>query len=269
MRALCFTVDLDRDVNIPIRGRSAAGSMDRGNGTSPRFVSSEKGTELLSEMLDSLGIRATFFAEARTIQNTDVSGYLSGHEVAMHGLDHEDYTGEKTSLRYDYGDLREFTERSISMIRDGVGRQPKGFRSPYMSPNEDMLSFLSEYGITYDSSYYAYADRRMAPYRLDSGLTEIPVPKSVDMNGSPITGYLWTMHEGTRRKEDFIDLASRVEDGAFVIATHSWHICETEKGALDDDEAGRNIEDIRSIIVALMDMGFRPMTMSEAATIRA
>jgi hypothetical protein len=57
-----FTVDLDRDVNFP-DGGNKAGSLDRGNGTAPRFTSSEKGAAILQEILDETGIKATFFAE--------------------------------------------------------------------------------------------------------------------------------------------------------------------------------------------------------------
>ena len=267
MRYLCITVDLDRDVNIPVRGSSAAGSIDRGAGTSPRFSSSGKGAELLVELFDSLGVKATFFAEARTLHRSGAFNFVKGHEVAMHGLDHEDFTGERTGMGYDYGDLREITERSISLIRDCIGMNPKGFRSPYTSPNEDMLSFLSEYGIVYDSSYYTYAGDSILPYRSEYGITEIPVPKSVDRSGEPITGYLWPMHEGTRDKEDFIDMADSLNEGVFVIATHSWHVCENQKGMLDDAGVKRNIDDIRSIVETLMDRGFDVISMYDASRI--
>ena len=264
MRTLCFTVDLDRDVNVPIPGSSAAGSMDRGEGTAPRFASCGKGAELLVEMLDSLDEEATFFSEARALHKSGAFNFVKGYEVAMHGLEHEDLSGEKTNIRYDYGDLREIAERSISLIRDCVGSQPKGFRSPYMSPNEDMLSFLGEYGIVYDSSYYSYMKGDMHPYRLESGLMEIPVPKSNDAAGNSITGYLWPMHEGKRPKEDFIRMADVLEDGTFVLATHSWHICETEKGILDPEDVRKNIEDIQWILETLLDDGFEMRTMSRS-----
>ena len=265
MKALCFTVDLDRDVNIPVKGRREAGSFDRGNGTQPRFESTVRGTELLVEMLDSLHIDATFFAEARALHSSGAYQYLDGYEVAMHGLDHEDLTGLKTGISLDYGELREIVERSISMIRDCTGMSPKGFRSPYMLANEDLLSFLPEYGITYDSSYYVYADSVVRPYRLDGGLLEIPVVKANDAFGNPITSYLWPVHEGKRPKEDIVSMARELDDGVFVLVTHSWHVCETQgSGKLDDDKVKENISSIRWILETLIDEGFRPMSMAEA-----
>ena len=75
MRRLCFTVDLDRDVNDAVIGKAAAISMDRGQGTEPRFSSSEKGAGIIMDLMDDLGMRCTFFAEARTLRKTDVVPY--------------------------------------------------------------------------------------------------------------------------------------------------------------------------------------------------
>ena len=56
MRTLCFTIDLDRDVNEPVPGSVCAASKDRGEGNAPRFTSSGRGTERLVGMLDDLGV---------------------------------------------------------------------------------------------------------------------------------------------------------------------------------------------------------------------
>ena len=264
-RTLCFTVDLDRDVNEPVFGSVSAGSKDFGAGNAPRFSSAAKGTEMIVEMLDGLGIKATFFAEARTLHRSGAFNLMSGHEVALHGMDHEDFTGEKTGIHMDEGDMREIIERSISLIRDCVGYQPKGFRSPYMNASDLLLWFLPEYGIRYDSSYYSYIKPEMRPYRLENNLIEIPVPKGSDPSGRSITSYLWPMHEGERKADDYIGLARQVEEGIFVLATHSWHICETYgKGVLDADGMRKNIDSVRQILETLQDDGFRICTMSES-----
>jgi peptidoglycan/xylan/chitin deacetylase (PgdA/CDA1 family) len=265
LRTLCFTVDLDRDVNEPVFGSVCAASKDRGEGNSPRFASAGKGTEKLVELFDELGIRATFFAEARTLHRSGAFSLIKGHEVALHGMDHEDFSGEKTGIHMDEGDMREIIERSISLIRDCVGYQPKGFRAPYMNADDTLMSFLPEYGIRYDSSYYAYVKPEMLPYRLENRAVEIPVIKGSDKDGRSITSYLWPMHEGERGPEDFIGLARQVEEGIFVLATHSWHICETYgKGKLDADGMRRNIDSVRHILETLEDDGFNIRTMSDS-----
>lgn len=91
-RSLCFTVDVDRDVNIPIKGMNKAGSMDRGSGKTPRYDSSAEGLRILTELLDEMGVKATYFAEGRTLMNIGAQA-LFGREVGIHGLDHEDMTG--------------------------------------------------------------------------------------------------------------------------------------------------------------------------------
>ncbi len=265
MRTLCFTVDLDRDVNEPVMGSVCAVSRDRGQGNAPRFSSSGRGTELLVEMLDDLGVKATFFAEARTLHRSGAFNFVKGHEVALHGMDHEDFSGEKTGIHMDEGDMREIIERSISLIRDCVGYQPKGFRAPYMNADDTLMSFLPEYGIRYDSSYYSYAEKEMLPYRLENRMVEIPAVKGNDRNGKQITSYLWPMHEGEREMHDFIDLARQIENGIFVLATHSWHICETYSGGILSDAAvEENLGKVRTILETLMDDGFRVSTMSDA-----
>ena len=264
-RTLCFTVDLDRDVNEPVMGSVCAASTDRGEGNSPRFTSCGKGTEKIVELLDELNIKATFFAEARALQRSGAFNYLKGQEVGLHGLEHEDFSGEKTGIHMDEGDMRDIIERAISLIRDCVGYQPKGFRTPYMNVNDALMSFLPEYGIRFDSSYYSYAGKEIRPYRLDNGMVEIPVPKGADKEGKAITSYLWPMHEGQRGPDDFIDMARQMEDGIFVLATHSWHICETySKGILDDKDVEKNIGDLRRILETLMDDGYTVRTMSES-----
>ena len=266
MRRLCFTVDMDRDVNDAAPGKYKAVSLDRGQGCEPRFTSSAKGTQVLLDLLDELGVKATFFAEATTLRNTRVGRSMSGHEVAFHGKDHEDFTGARTNINLGYGTMREITESGMSIIRDEVGYNPKGFRSPYMDPNEDMLEFLHEYGIEYDASRYVYAAADTDVYDAEYGLKEIPAVKARDKNGKTLTSYLWPMHEGKRSPADFVEMGDIIEDGTLVIATHTWHMAETrEGGVMDDAQVKANADSVRQVLTGLMDLGFRPMTMLEAS----
>lgn len=266
MRRLCFTVDLDRDVNDARIGSAAAISLDRGSGNAPRFASSEKGAGLIMDLMDDLGIRCTFFAEARTLRETGVGRTISKHEVGLHGLDHEDFTGNRTKVVLGYGEMREITERAMAIIRDDVGRSPRGFRSPYMDPNEEMLDFLHEYGIIYDSSRYEYVGRNTDVRPSEAyGLMEVPVAKAEDPNGKTITSYLWPMHEGKRGYRDFVDLGNRIYEGTYVVCTHSWHMAETrEGGPMDAEQIRRNYDSVRSVLSDLIDCGYVPQTCEEA-----
>jgi len=260
MRRLCFTVDVDRDVNECVPGRVDATSL---NEEEPRFTSSEKGVNIILDLLDEIGINATFFAEARTMGNINVS--FGNNEVAMHGFDHEDLTGEATGVHLSNDRIREIIQDSVNIIRDKTGRTPQGFRAPYMRTNENILEIISEMGMFYDSSLYAEIGRVFLPYDIGNGMTEIPVPFRTDVNGKKMYSYMWSMHEGLRTPEEFIEMAEIVYDGIFVIGTHSWHIVESRSGGMMDAEQMRNnIDNVRKIITSLLDKDFKAIKMIDS-----
>lgn len=264
-KAVCLTVDLDRDANIRLEGREAAGSIDRGAGTAPRYASTEKGLELLSGLLDELGIRITYFAEAETLGSIDCAGCLDGHEVGMHGFAHEDLTGGD-GAPLDAERLSDILGRSSDTVADIVGRRPRCFRAPYMKADARLLGMLPSFGVGFDSSEYAAVAPVSLPYSLGGGLTEVPVSEGRDASGRRITGYLWPMHEGRRGPQDFIDLSAGVSEGVFTIATHTWHLCEArERGVMDAEGIAANLANLREVLTGVMDEGFVPMTVPAAA----
>ena len=202
-----------------------------------------------------MGIKATFFAEASTLNNIDVN--LGKNEVAMHGLDHEDMTGEVSGIRLTDDELITIFNRSHTIIKDRTGKAPKGFRAPYMRTDERITAMLPSFRIVYDSSLYAPVGRTMHPYAVN-GITEVPVPSGTDAAGNKMTAYLWPMHEGRRKPEDYIEMAGAVEEGVFVIATHSWHMAETRSGGImDSAEIKMNCDNVSQIITTLLDSGFK------------
>lgn len=266
MRSVCFTIDLDRDANIPSSTGRGAVCTDLGNGTAPRFSSSRKGAELLAELFDELDVETTFFAEARTLFETEVSGAIQGHEIALHGLDHEDIMGKECGRPMEREDLRRTLSEAIDMIHDASGQRPSGFRAPYMRFDPAMYDVLHDLGIRYDSSEYTELSDDMHPYGITDEMVEIPVPKGYDRHGKRIAAYLWQMHEGRRNVDDYIEMAMRMKDGVFVMATHSWHITESaETGPLDADAVERNIDRIRRIVTSLQDDGFEFKRMDSIA----
>ena len=200
-RKLYFTVDADRDANIPIPGRVAAGSIDRGSGTGPRFSSSERGMSVLAELLDDIGIRGTFFMEGRTAEVTGCS-VLSGHCIGLHGYDHEDLLGRETGI---VPDVEDVLRRGYDAVSDVLSR-PTCFRAPYMAADDRVLETVRSLGIRADSSFYTDVGGPTDPYELQ-GMTEFPVPKARDAGGKVIAAYLWPMHEGRRVPEDYIRMA--------------------------------------------------------------
>ncbi|MCL1978954.1 MAG: polysaccharide deacetylase family protein [Methanomassiliicoccaceae archaeon] len=258
MRELCVTVDLDRDVNIRIPGSAAAGSIDRGSGTRPRFSSSQKGLSLLAELFDELALKATFFAEAATLSAVG-AGALSGHDVGIHGVDHEDIAAVQGAEG-----KRRIIEEAAAVVKDAVGRAPGCFRAPYMSADEETIGMLPEFGIFVDSSRYIKMSGSLIPERMSNGVWEIPVPEGIDAGGKKISAYLWPMHESKRGPEDYVELASIMDEGVFVIATHTWHIVESrERGMMTGAEVENNIGNVRKVLEGIMDMGMRPSTLTD------
>jgi len=247
-------VDVDRDVNLPVEGRIAAGSLDRGSGTAPRFSSSEKGLGILLDLFDEVGIRAVLFVEGRTAQKIDL-GSVSRHQIGFHGMDHEDLTGKSTGVEFDDFALEDVLRQGYDSVRDKAGKV-ECFRAPYMSADDRILSHVSSLGVGYDSSFYA-APGDCAPHMHPSGIKEFPVPEGRDETGKKMAAYLWPMHEGRRGPSDYIWQAGTV-DGPYVLATHSWHMVESRSdGPMDPARIGENVSDVRSVIEGLLDSGYR------------
>ena len=247
-----FTVDLDRDVNFPVPDQAAAGSLDRGSGTAPRFSSAERGLRILLDVLDDAGMKATFFVEGRTAETIDCS-CISGHRIGFHGYDHEDLSGASTGLLFDPGEKESILRKGFDAVSDNVSR-PVCFRAPYMVRDETALSVLPQLGIRADSSVYSFGE--CEPFDID-GITEYPVPKSRDAAGKVIAAYLWPMHEGKRPPEDYVRMAEGM--GTFMLATHTWHMCERrDAGIMDEADIRRNADNVLSVLTGILDSGFVP-----------
>ena len=258
MKRLCFTVDVDRDVNECVAGRKEAASRNTNGGV--RFTSSEEGTNIILDMLDEIGIEATFFAKARTLENIDAS--FGKNEVAMHGLDHEDMTGEVSGIKLSDDELDDILGTSSGIIKDRTGQTPKGFRAPYMRTDGRIMDAVKRAGTVYDSSLYAKIGKRSGPYVLANGLREVPVSYRTDENGKKMYAYLWPMHEGVRGPDDYVRMANTIEDGVLVIATHSWHITESISGGImSPAQKVKNISSVKNILTGILDNGLKTVRM--------
>jgi len=263
MPGFCFTVDLDRDVNVKVSGRPAeALSIDRGAGPGPRFTSSLKGLEVLVGILDEMGLPCTFFAEGRTLEVIrDHAGLLDGFEVGLHGYNHECFAEMGPD------DAKAALMRGADAVRDVTGRDPVCFRAPYMSPPGDIADFLEGTGIRIDSSQYANASE-CRPRMLSGGIAEVPVCAGKDDRGKEMYAYLWPLHEGGRKPIDYVRLARTVpDDGCFVLADHTWHIVESrETGVYPVLIEEVNLDLTRKVLRLLADLCPRRMTVSQAAS---
>lgn len=261
MPCFCLTIDLDRDVNISVPGRSAAGSLDRGFGTGPRFTSTVRGLENYVELLDDLSVKPTIFAEGRTLEILgDHIGLLDGFDIGVHGYEHEDFfnlsSEEASSV------LRKCSET----VRDLIGVTPNSFRAPYMNYPDYLDDVLLQTGFAVDSSSPS-SDPGVKPIFRSNGLCSVPVSGLRCSDGSLRSGYFWPMHEGKRQWQSYIEMSEKVaEDEIFVMADHTWHIVESRnRGALGSTEIQSNLDNISKIIGNLLDRGFTSATVSQCA----
>lgn len=265
MRCASFTVDVDRDVNLPLKGRTEGTSREVGGVTDPRFTSSSEGLLMLFDLLGELEIRATFFIEAETLQHMstqmDVRDLFRGHEVSCHGLAHEDYTGKDTGATMSEEEILSSIQCSIRDTTEVLGRPPTGFRAPYLHLNDEVVNAVLELGFRYDSSIEkGLSQGSVGPYMLDKGLQEVPVTYGRDARGKKISSYLWPMHEGKRPVDDYRGLIDQFNDGLLVLATHTWHIVETYERRLTGPEIERNLLNVREVLTHAMSTGVEFMT---------
>ncbi|NLI73504.1 MAG: polysaccharide deacetylase family protein [Euryarchaeota archaeon] len=268
MRLAAITIDVDRDVNMPLPGRREAGSAPRDGNDTPRFASSTQGLSLIVELLNDMSIRGTFFLEADTARHiaseVNIRNMLRGHEIASHGHSHEDLTGKKTGVFIDIAEKANIIDKASQIIQELTGQFPKGFRAPYQNIDNTVLELLAERGYLYDSSITnSITNGRINPHALSSGLIEIPLAKGVDANGKSIHSYLWPMHEGKRQPGDYLDLLDQYDDGLLVLATHSWHIVETFTGPLSRSLIDSNLDNVRMILDEALEKGIEFITLDK------
>lgn len=255
-------MDVDRDVNEPREGAVEAAC--RGSPV-PRYSSTMEGLEIILDMLDGLGIKGTFFMEGEAAEvlsaDLDLRNLLSGHEVAAHGYAHEDLTGESTGIIPSEEWLDAIVGRSLAAVEDVTGVRPRGFRAPYQHINELVEGVLQRRGLIYDSTLFAEMSSGLRPYRLPSGLIEVPLAQGRDATGRRMQSYLWPLHEGRRKVDDYLCLIKQHQDGLFVLADHSWHVMESLSGLRASERAELEVGKVRDILQGIMDQGVEFMTL--------
>jgi len=135
------------------------------------------GTPKLLELLDRLGLRATFFITGWSVEAHPAmaeSILRAGHEVGHHGYHH---------LLPDPHDpfIEEELERGFEVLKRRLGVVPKGYRAPSGEFCEQLRASLVRHGIVYTSSFRD----DVRPYRHvladgEPGTIELPITASYD-----------------------------------------------------------------------------------------
>jgi len=147
----------------------------------------ERGLDVLLDLLEAAGVRATFFVLGWQAERTPrLVPELSrrGHEIASHGYSHR-FVYRQTPEAF-----RRELRRSIDVLEQQSGARVVGYRAPFFSITSEALwalDVLAEEGIRYDSSIfptlnYRYgipgADRHPGWIRTPSGASLYEIPLS-------------------------------------------------------------------------------------------
>src|SRR6516164_3773067 len=135
------------------------------------------GTPKLLELLDELGLKATFFITGWSVEAHPAMAEAilkGGHEIGHHGFHH---------LLPDPGDplIEDELERGFETLKRRLGVVPVGYRAPFGESCEELRASLKRRGILYSSS----CRDDVRPYRQrladgSPGVIEIPVTSSYD-----------------------------------------------------------------------------------------
>jgi hypothetical protein len=128
----------------------------------------ETGIPYILELLERLGINATFFISCPVVaanRNAICKIADAGHELASHGLEHENHSKLEREV------LLEKIGKSKELIEKETGTKVVGFRSPRFRIARHLFEVLLDSGFRYDSSMV----RNCEPFYIESGLLEVPV----------------------------------------------------------------------------------------------
>jgi polysaccharide deacetylase family protein (PEP-CTERM system associated) len=190
-----FTLSIDWEEFGQLLGRDHTGVVTP---SVPKTI--DRQTDIMLEMLDETGKKATFFILGMLAQyRPDLVKKIAaeGHEIGLHGQHH---INMRTLTREQaFNDLSD----SKKLVTDIIGGEVYGYRAPYFSIDESnfyVLEILAELGLVYDSSIFPIKLKRYgvanfnkadALYKLPNGKEIVELPLTVaELNGKsiPIAG---------------------------------------------------------------------------------
>jgi peptidoglycan/xylan/chitin deacetylase (PgdA/CDA1 family) len=157
---LALTIDLEDWYHLP----PITGAPDSTFGSVEQFFEEWNGrydyltapTERTLNILDAIGVRATFFVVADIVDH--YPGLVSeiakrGHDIACHGLHHACAIDPDTKRpRFEPDEYRERLRTARKKLEQASGQEIAGYRAPNAYVGGWMLDVLEELGFVYDSS---------------------------------------------------------------------------------------------------------------------
>jgi len=130
-KTFCISIDVEKDIH------------------KESYESVKKGLPFFAKLAKKHNIKATFFTTCDCIvKHPKVFRDLikQGHEMAIHGYDHQRF--DKLSLE----GKKEQLKKCFAVFKKYLNINPKGFRAPQHSVDEETFKVLEENNFLYDSS---------------------------------------------------------------------------------------------------------------------
>jgi polysaccharide deacetylase family protein (PEP-CTERM system associated) len=171
-----FTLSIDWEDFSQLLGRDGSGVL-----TPPLPVTIDRQTDIMLDMLNVTGKKATFFILGMTAQHRpDLVKKIAaeGHEIGLHGQWHINM--RTLSREQAWNDL----SNSYKLVTDIIGAPIYGYRAPYFSIDETnlyVLEMLSDLGMIYDSSIFPIKLKRygIANFNKEDALYQLPNGKQI------------------------------------------------------------------------------------------
>lgn len=110
-----------------------------------------RGLDRILALLKEYNVKATFFVPgifAEFYADVLKKVISDGHEIALHGYKHEDFT------KMPVEEQKNVIQKGLDALENLMGKKPSGFRLPEGGCTEETLSLICESGFKYDNSFF-------------------------------------------------------------------------------------------------------------------
>jgi len=278
--AICL--DIDRDAPFPIHGVSHGVCLPYHNLSSkiwknPKNFTIEAtvlGLKKLFKIFEEFNYPFNCFIEASIIEklikeipNFNKINNKTNCDLGLHGLYHEDLSGEQTGIKFSREEEESILNQAYDIFESSFGIPPIGYRAPYLKISDNTFDLLSEKKFLYDSSQVITSNTTP---QLENGLiSQIPVLR-YETQQKPFISYFWTLFERIRPVEQIVTLYREIidktkekmknskSDSPYVLTLnlHPWHLAYSvnDKRYIDDTDIKYNTESLSKILRSISEI---------------
>ena len=254
--AISLTIDTEKDLH------------------SDTYDSLKYGIPKALKIADKYNIKLTFFVPANLLEKfPDYFKDLKkkGHEIALHGLEHE---------RFDDLHFKEKEERIIKAIliyKKIFNEEPKGFRAPQHSIDDETLDILNKNKFLYDSSYTPFNILQLVffPKKIKLWFKGFFMPRKTfyirkNLYEVPLSGFIIPFVSLPLRAfpkpmlKAFL-LILRLTNKDMVFYAHSWDFIKLPKSKIDKAFSHKKLTENLEVTIKYLKNKDKFLTMEQLA----